>query len=75
MRLILKDYITTLKEEKELESLLDNILVMNDFIDIVRPQKGIAQDGVDFSAKKNGEIYLFVLKQKDIDKNDTFLQY
>ena len=70
MRLILKDYIAALKEEKELESLLDNILVMNDFIDIVRPQKGVAQDGVDFSAKKNGEIYLFVLKQKDIDKNN-----
>ena len=70
MRLILKDYISTLKEEKELESLLDNILIMNDFTDIVRPQKGVAQNGVDFSAKKNGEIYLFVLKQKDIDKSN-----
>lgn len=70
MRLILKDYISTLKEEKELETLLDNILVMNDFKDIIRPQKGVAQNGVDFSAKKKGEIYLFVLKQKDIDKNN-----
>ena len=42
---LLKDYIAALKEEKELESLLDNILVMNDFINIVRPQKGVAQDG------------------------------
>ena len=70
MRLILKDYIETLKEEIELETLLENILIMNDFKDIVRPQKGIAQHGVDFSAKKNREIYLFVLKQKDIDKNN-----
>lgn len=70
MRLILKDYIETLKEEIELETLLENILIMNDFKDIVRPQKGVAQHGVDFSAKKNGIIYLFVLKQKDIDKNN-----
>ena len=70
MRLILKDYIETLKEEKELESLLENILIMNDFSNIIRPQKGVAQHGVDFSAKKDGEIYLFVLKQKDIDKTN-----
>ena len=70
MRLILKDYIETLKEEIELETLLENILLMNDFKDIVRPQKGVTQHGVDFSAKKNGAIYLFVLKQKDIDKNN-----
>lgn len=70
MRLILKDYIETLKEEIELETLLENILIMNDFKDIIRPQKGVTQHGVDFSAKKNGEIYLFVLKQKDIDKNN-----
>ena len=70
MRLILKDYIETLKEETELETLVENILIMNDFTDIVRPQKGVAQHGVDFSAKKNGTIYLFVLKQKDLDKNN-----
>ena len=70
MRLILKDYIETLKEEIELETLLENILIMNDYTDIVRPQKGVAQHGVDFSAKKNGTLYLFVLKQKDIDKNN-----
>ena len=34
MRLILKDYIETLKEEIELETLLENILIMNDFKDI-----------------------------------------
>ena len=70
MKLILKDYISTFKEEKELEKLLDNILIMNDFKDIIRPQKGVTQHGVDFSAKKNDEIYLFVLKQKDIDKSN-----
>lgn len=70
MRLILKDYIETLKEEKELENLLENILIMNDFTDIIRPQKGVAQHGVDFSAQKDGEIYLFVLKQKDLDRTN-----
>lgn len=70
MRLILKDYIETLKEEKELEKLLENILIMNDYTDIIRPQKGVTQHGVDFSAIKNNEIYLFVLKQKNIDRNN-----
>ena len=63
------------KQNKEInemasQKLLENILIMNDFTDIVRPQKGVAQHGVDFSAKKNGTLYLFVLKQKDIDKNN-----
>lgn len=70
MRLILKDYIETLKEEVELEELLKNILIMNDYKNIIRPQKGVAQHGVDFSARKKGEFYLFVLKQKDIDRNN-----
>lgn len=52
------------------QKLLENILIMNDFTDIVRPQKGVAQHWGDFSAKKNGTLYLFVLKQKDIDKNN-----
>lgn len=70
MRLILKDYIETLKEEVELEELLKNILIMNDYKNIIRPQKGVAQHGVDFSARKKGKFYLFVLKQKDIDRNN-----
>lgn len=70
MRLILRDYIATLKEEKELEGLLENILIMNDYKNIILPQKGVTQDGVDFYAEKNGEIYLFVLKQQDIDRNN-----
>lgn len=70
MRLILRDYIATLKEEKELESLLENILIMNDYKNIISPQKGVTQDGVDFYAEKNGEIYLFVLKQQNIDRNN-----
>ena len=70
MRLILKDYIETLKEEKELESLIEYILLMNDYTDIVRPQKGIAQHGIDFSAQKDNQMYVFVLKQKDIDRTN-----
>ena len=39
MRLILKDYIETFKEEQEMENLLDNILFMNNYNNIIRPQK------------------------------------
>lgn len=70
MRLILKDYIETFKEEKEMENLLDNILFMNNYNKIIRPQKGVSQLGVDFSAEKDNIIYLFVVKQGDIDKSN-----
>lgn len=70
MRLILKDYIETFKEEQEMENLLDNILFMNDYNNIIRPQKGVGQLGVDFSAEKDEVIYLFVVKKGDIDKSN-----
>lgn len=70
MRLILKDYIETFKEEQEMENLLDNILFMNNYNKIIRPQKGVSQLGVDFSAEKDNTIYLFVVKQGDIDKSN-----
>ncbi len=70
MRLIVKDYISMFKEEQEMESLLEKILIMNDYSNIVVPQKGVGQLGVDFSAQKNGEVYLFVLKQQDIDRTN-----
>ena len=56
MRLILKDYIETFKEEQEMENLLDNILFMNNYNNIIRPQKGVSQLGVDFSLLLNKVI-------------------
>ena len=35
MRLILKDYISTFKEEIEMESLMEKILIMKDFKNII----------------------------------------
>jgi len=69
MRLILRDYISTFKEEIELENLLYNILILEDFKNIIPAQKGLRQYGVDVKAEKNNEIYLFVLKQKDITRD------
>ncbi len=68
MKLILKDYIATLKEEKELEGLLYNILFLENYRDFTLPQKGIRQHGVDLSCKKGKTSYLFVIKQGDIDR-------
>ena len=70
MRLILKDYIETFKEEQEMENLLDNILFMNNYNKIIRPQKGVSQLGVDFSAEKDNTIYFIVIKQDYIDKSN-----
>lgn len=69
MRLILRDYISTFKEEIELENLLYNILILEDFKNIIPAQKGLRQYGVDVKAEKNNEIYLFILKQKDITRD------
>ena len=64
MKLILKEYIETLKEEVELEDLLANILFINNFKNIIRPQKGVRQAGVDFRAEKNNTIYKKILTEK-----------
>jgi hypothetical protein len=69
MKLILRDYISTLKEENELEGLLNNILFLDNYKEIISPQKGIRQHGVDLSCKKNNISYLFVIKQGNIDRN------
>lgn len=68
MKLILRDYIATLKEEIELENVLQNILFLDNYKDITTPQKGIRQHGVDISCSKGNTSYLFVLKQGDIDR-------
>lgn len=68
MKLILRDYIATLKEEIELENILKNILFLDNYKDVIIPQKGIRQHGVDMSCTKGNVSYLFVIKQGDIDR-------
>ena len=84
MRLILKDYIETLKEETELETLVENILIMNDFTDIVvkyeQHKKGRTISGFSFDFKQKQErkkidIKKSVLSDKQLDLFANKLAY
>lgn len=68
MKLIIKDYILTLKEEIELENLLENLLILMEHIIISSPTKGVRQNGRDLESKKDDKDYIFIIKQKDIDR-------
>lgn len=75
MKLIIKEYLTLLKESDELDSLLPDLLLSMGTEPISRPQKGVRQDGVDVAAvgvDENGikTLFLFTIKQGDIGRSD-----
>lgn len=76
MKLVIAEYLRTLKERDELDRLLPDLLVEMGYVPITRPQKGSKQFGVDIPARgknpKTGvdELLLFVIKQKDIGRNE-----
>jgi len=75
MILVIREYLSMLKESEELDSLLNDLLLSIDLIPIDKPQIGARQYGVDIKAigklkddlKKT--IYLFVIKQGDIKRD------
>lgn len=76
MKLVIAEYLRTLKERDELDRLLPDLLVEMGYVPITRPQKGSKQYGVDLPARgKNtetgvDELLLFVIKQKDIGRSE-----
>jgi len=68
MKLILKDYLCTLKEKDELDSLLLDLLLLAGFNVNNAPKSGERQYGVDIFAEKDGQAYLFVVKQQNITR-------
>lgn len=50
MKLILSQYLRTLKERDEFDRLLPDILLAMGYVPISRPQTGIEQHGVDLAA-------------------------
>jgi hypothetical protein len=75
LNLIIQEYLSQLKESKELDKLLPDLLSTMKFVPITIPQVGVRQYGVDISAEyldenKNKKLYLFILKQGDIGRND-----
>lgn len=75
MKLVIKDYLLQLKESKELDALLPDLLLEMNIIPISKPLKGNRQNGVDIAALKQEEngvktLYLFVIKSGHLGRND-----
>lgn len=76
MRLILAQYINTLRERDEYDRLLPDLLVTMGYKIFSKPQVGVRQDGVDFAAVGKSshddieEVLLFVIKQGDLDRKN-----
>lgn len=70
------DYIASLKEDKELDSLLQDLLREYDFEIVYRPQKGQRQYGVDIyaigldPADNLKKVFLVTVKQGNLDRKN-----
>jgi len=73
MKLVLSQYIRSLKERDEFDRLLPDLLLAMDYVPISKPQGGVRQFGVDAAAvgtAQDGvqELLLLVIKRGDIDR-------
>ncbi len=76
MKLVIAEYLRTLRERDELDRLLPDLLLEMGYVLVARPQTGNRQFGVDLSARgkdpKDGEdeLLLLVVKQGDIGRSE-----
>ncbi len=75
MKLIIREYLALLKESKELDRLLPDLLLMMGIEPISHPQVGPRQFGVDVAAVSEIEnqekaLFLFTIKQGDLGRSD-----
>ncbi len=77
MQLIIREYLSMLKESGEIDSLLGDLLLSMNILPISRAQIGVRQHGVDLAAigpdidNKNVEkVFLFTIKAGHIDRNN-----
>ena len=73
MKLIIKEYLSSLKEREELDAILPDLLSEHGFSVISKPGKGTRQYGVDVAAYgslngKNKKLYLFSIKAGDLTR-------
>jgi len=74
MKLILSQYVRTLRERDEFDRLLPDLLLSMGYVPISKPQTGVRQYGVDLAAvglAEDGvrELLLLVIKRGDIGRN------
>lgn len=77
MRLVLSQYLESLRERNELDALLPELLVAMGHSVHSRPQIGVAQGGVDvlssFPARgANREAFLFIIKFGNVGREDLY---
>lgn len=75
MRLIIKQYLASLKEREELDAILPDLLSAAGLTVISTPSRGTKQDGVDVAAVGSIEndrksLYLFSIKSGDLNRTD-----
>lgn len=75
MKLILKEYLSSLRERDELDAILPDLLSQLGLNVYSRPARGTRQDGVDVGAvgRLNGgaeKVYLFSIKPGDLTRRD-----
>lgn len=74
MRLLIVDYLASLKEREELDAILPDLLTELGYNVISRPRRGTQQRGVDIAAvrKVDGEeiLYLFSLKAGNLSRSE-----
>lgn len=75
MKLLIRDYIASLKEREELDAILPDLLSELGFTVYSRPRRGTLQRGVDIAAvgeDDDGErkVFLFSVKQGDLTRQD-----
>src|SRR6476646_8466935 len=71
MKLLIRDYVASLKERQELDAILPDLLSELGFNVISRPGRGTAQRGVDVAAiGKDSKVYLFTVKPGDLTRQE-----
>jgi hypothetical protein len=75
MRLVVREYLSMLRERDELDALLPDLLLSMDVTPISRAQAGVRQNGVDVAAvgpdpddEGKSKLFLLVVKQGDLDR-------
>jgi hypothetical protein len=75
MRLIIREYLSLLKEKQELEKLVPDLLLAMNIEPFTKPQVGVRQYGIDIGAIGQDEdgiekVFLLVLKRGDIGRTE-----
>lgn len=75
MKLIIKEYLSLLKESNELDALIPELLLSMNHKVISKAQKGTRQYGVDIASVGKDDdgiekIFLFTVKEGDLDRSD-----